>query len=246
MFDSSSTWQRLKNERPKLIRMQLGYVPQLDAHEDEDRSTLKSALLVALAIHLGLFLLKLPELVEPKFQPTAGRQVYVVQPVRFKPPPPQQQQKRVNPQKKRKIIPIPDRTPDEPEPIPLEDLETPEFEIADVTELFGIPAGPPSIGSAGNGPMQVGGDVTAPQKIFSPQPLYTEEARRERVQGVVILEAIVDATGAISNIRVLKGLPQGLAQSTVETVGQWKFKPATRAGIPVAVFYNLTISFSLQ
>jgi protein TonB len=63
---------------------------------------------------------------------------------------------------------------------------------------------------------------------------------------VVILEAVIDAEGAVRRVRVLKGLPAGLSESAVETVKQWKFKPATLEGQPVAVIFNLTVSFSLQ
>jgi protein TonB len=66
------------------------------------------------------------------------------------------------------------------------------------------------------------------------------------VQGIVILEAIIDAMGNVTNIKILKGLPMGLSDTAVEAAANWKFKPATRNGVPVPVFFNLTIRFSLQ
>ena len=62
----------------------------------------------------------------------------------------------------------------------------------------------------------------------------------------MILEATIDRKGNVVDIRVLKGLPMGLDQSAVETTKQWKFKPATQNGEPVAVFFNLLVNFSLQ
>jgi protein TonB len=92
----------------------------------------------------------------------------------------------------------------------------------------------------------MGGDIAPPVKVFSPQPGYTEEARQARVQGIVILQAIIDAEGNVTDVRVLKGLPEGLAESAVETVRNWRFKPATLEGKPVPVYFNFTINFSLQ
>src|SRR5688572_18077025 len=83
------------------------------------------------------------------------------------------------------------------------------------------PAGPP---------YRVGGDVTRPEKISGLTPAYTAEARRARLSGVVIVEAVIDEQGNVTETRVLKGLPMGLAEAAVEAVRAWKFKPATLDG----------------
>jgi protein TonB len=62
----------------------------------------------------------------------------------------------------------------------------------------------------------------------------------------VILEAIIDEAGDVDEVTVLKGLPLGLTETAVVAARDWKFKPATRDGAPVPVFYNLTVRFSLQ
>ncbi len=95
------------------------------------------------------------------------------------------------------------------------------------------------------GPMHVGGTVTKPVKIFSPQPQYTEEARQARIQGVVIVQAIIDCRGNVIDVNVLKGLPMGLTEATVAAISQWRFEPATLNGVPVSVYYNLTVNFRL-
>ena len=77
-------------------------------------------------------------------------------------------------------------------------------------------------------------------------PIYPEEARQARVQGVVILQTIINALGKVTDIKVLKGLPSGLTEAAVEAVSQWEFRPATLEGKPVAVYYMVTISFSVQ
>lgn len=96
------------------------------------------------------------------------------------------------------------------------------------------------------GPMHVGGEVTAPVKIFAPSPQYTPEARAARVQGVVIVQAIINCDGEVTNTNVLKGLPLGLTEAAVEAISRWRFEPARQNGTPVMVFYNLTINFRLQ
>lgn len=247
MFENSSSWQRLKRDKPKVIQMQLGHVPELPP-EDEDRGSLRIAAAIAVVLHLVLFAVVIPERAYKPNWKQGEQKVFVVQQVRFEPPPPQAQQQLAKPKTKKKMIPVPDKTPEEPEPIRLEELEVPDFDtdLVDTTALFGIPEGPPTAsGTAGN-PLAVGGEVTPPERVYSPPPPYTEDARQGRVEGVVILEAIIDASGAVHSVKILKGLPLGLAESAVDTVRQWTFEPATRNGAPVAVFFNLTVRFSLQ
>ncbi len=62
----------------------------------------------------------------------------------------------------------------------------------------------------------------------------------------MIVEAIIDKEGNVTNVKVLKGLPMGLDQAAVDAVSRWKFKPATLNAKPVAVIYNLTVNFQLQ
>lgn len=95
-------------------------------------------------------------------------------------------------------------------------------------------------------PYRVGEGVTPPEKISGAPPVYTEEARKARVTGVVVLEAIIDEQGNVTNAAVLQGLPMGLDRSALEAVQGWKFKPATREGKPVRVYYTLTVTFHIE
>jgi TonB family protein len=249
MFENSSSWQQYKEDRPKVIRAHLGYVPDLDTQvEDREAKTrLRVAILIAVVLHVGLAIVTLPQLTDDPLYVGPQRDVYVVQQVKFKPPPPQAKQQRPKQEKKTKKIPIPDPTPDEPEPIVLEDIELPDVDLSDVDAVvFGAESIPSIPGGMGRWPMKVGGGVLPPQKIYTPQPVYTEEARLARIQGVVILEAIIDEKGAVQQVKVLKGLPEGLSESAVKTAKQWTFKPATLDGRPVPVYFNLTVRFSLQ
>lgn len=220
----------------------------LDARQ-ADRTTFRRAFLGAALAHLLLLMVTLPNLASPKEIGSAARpaKVYVVQQVRFKPPAQQKQQE--IPKRKTKKIPIPDPTPDDPEPLLLEEIEPPELDLPEVdAAVFGIPDAPPAFGRSGSsaGPIHIGDGVSPPVKIYSFQPRYTEEARQARIQGTVILQAVIDAEGNVTDVQVLKGLPLGLDESAIETVAQWRYQPATQNGKPVAVYLNLLVNFTLQ
>ncbi len=232
-----------KAETGKLDRTDMAagdFVTFAEEYED-DRKLMRVATGIAIVLHIGFFLVVLPERVA-EAREEKKKKVYVVKQVRFKPPPPKQQQELPKP--KAKKVPIPDPTPDEPEPIRLPEEIEPEVEMPDTDIIFGIPEGPPP--DEPTGPIRVGGDVKPPEKTFFPSPQYTEIARKARIQGVVIVEAIIDKEGKVTNVKVLKGLPMGLDQAAVDAVSRWTFKPATLNGKPVAVIYNLTVNFQLQ
>ena len=92
-------------------------------------------------------------------------------------------------------------------------------------------------------PLRVGGDVKAPVVIERVEPAYPPEAAKARIAGIVIIEAIIDETGRVTDERVLKDLPFGLGDAAVAAVKQWRFRPGTLNGRPVPVLFNLTVSF---
>jgi protein TonB len=102
------------------------------------------------------------------------------------------------------------------------------------------------LGGTGDQPMRVAGDVKPPITISRVDPEYTEVARKARIEGIVVLEAVIDRDGNVTNARILKGLPMGLAENALNAVLRWKFKPGTLNGQPVPVYYNLTVTFRLQ
>ena len=93
------------------------------------------------------------------------------------------------------------------------------------------------------GPLPVGGDVIAPVPIHEVQPRFTPEAFERRVQGVVIVQTVIDREGNVTRVKVLKGLGYGLDESAVEAVKLWKFRPGTRNGKAVAVVFKFKINF---
>lgn len=111
--------------------------------------------------------------------------------------------------------------------------------------------GPPNSGAApaeeeDPGILVVGGAVSRPVALSQPQPRYSDVAKRVRLQGQVVLEAIIDKNGNVVDVKVRRGLPYGLSEEAVKAVQQWKFEPAKLNGKPVAVFYTLTVKFALQ
>jgi periplasmic protein TonB len=172
-----------------------------------------------------------------------------------------------------KKIPVPDPEPQEPEPVveqpepeppppepvpeppprheevvriveqpqrpaPPQELPTPDVAVT-------IPEGPPPEPEP-TGPIRVGGNVKAPVKINAPDPEYTEPARSARLEGVVIIEAIIDKNGRVKSTKIVKDQPMGLGASAERAIRGWTFKPATLNGKPVEVYYNLTVNFQLD
>jgi TonB family protein len=102
-----------------------------------------------------------------------------------------------------------------------------------------IGAGPPGIVPAGkNG-------VTVPEVIFNPEPSFSDEARKAKVQGIVVLLLVVGRDGRPSNVRVGQSLGMGLDEKAIEAVGRWRFRPATLNGQPVATQIAVEVNFHL-
>lgn len=95
-------------------------------------------------------------------------------------------------------------------------------------------------------PRMIFGDVKPPRKVSAPPPEYTEEARLARIQGVVIVQTVIDAEGNVESAKVLRGLGNGLSGQAVEAIRSWKFEPATLHGVPIPVYYNVTVNFRLE
>jgi len=105
---------------------------------------------------------------------------------------------------------------------------------------------PPEITASPSEPVLVGGKVAAPEVVLRVEPHYTEPARRAGIQGVVILDLVIDTHGAVESVTVLRGLPLGLTGSAVTAVEQWRFEPSTYRDHPVRVRYILTVRFTLS
>ena len=90
------------------------------------------------------------------------------------------------------------------------------------------------------------GKITEPKRVDGPNPRYPEQARKEGINGVVVMEAVIAADGSVREVEVVRSNAAVLSEAAVEAVEQWTFEPATLEGVPVAVRYILTVKFRLQ
>ena len=100
-------------------------------------------------------------------------------------------------------------------------------------------------GGIGRGPYVVGRGVSAPQLIYDPEPEYSDEARKEKYQGVVLLQVIVGEDGHPRDVRIARSLGLGLDEKALEAVRQWRFEPGRLNGRAVAVVVNVQVNFRL-
>jgi TonB family protein len=87
---------------------------------------------------------------------------------------------------------------------------------------------------------------TRPVLLSQIRPVYTEEARKNKVIGVVLLRVLIDETGNPTQVRVVRGLPDGLNESAIEAVKKSRFKPAMKDGKPVAFTVTLEVTFNIR
>jgi periplasmic protein TonB len=108
----------------------------------------------------------------------------------------------------------------------------------------------PSLGpGAGPGPggIYLAGmhGVTLPVVIYNPEPSFSDEARKSKTQGSVVLMLVVGTDGRTYDVRVQNSLGMGLDEKAIETVSTWRFHPATLNGQPVAARIAVEVNFHL-
>jgi protein TonB len=90
------------------------------------------------------------------------------------------------------------------------------------------------------------GGVTAPVVIYSVDPEYSEEARKARYQGVVVLQAVVRKDGRVDVLQLVRSLGFGLDQNAIEALKQWRFRPAMKDGRPIDFALNVEVRFNIR
>lgn len=105
--------------------------------------------------------------------------------------------------------------------------------------------GPGSGGGTGGGAYRIGGGVSQPQLVYKTDPEYSEEARKAKFQGVVVLSIVVEPDGHVSNVKVVRALGLGLDEKAIEAVMKWRFKPGLKDGRAVPVMANVEVNFRL-
>jgi len=153
------------------------------------------------------------------------------------------------------------------------EINLPQINLAALGDPHGVP-GPPSAGRGNGGGIGVGdgtgvgpgigpgagpgrdggissghagfqGGVTEPVLLWKSEPEYSEEARKAKIQGTVIVRAEIDARGQVQNISIAQGLGLGLDEKAISAVQKWKFRPGTRNGKPVTTPAIIQLSFRL-
>jgi protein TonB len=111
----------------------------------------------------------------------------------------------------------------------------------------GAGLGPGFGGGTGGGYFRPGtGGVGYPSCLYCPEPQYSEDARKAKFQGIVVLQVIIQPDGHATNIQVVKGAGLGLDEKAIEAVRTWRFKPAVGPnGTPVATITPIEVNFRL-
>jgi protein TonB len=94
-------------------------------------------------------------------------------------------------------------------------------------------------------PFHVGGNIRAPERVAFVAPVYPSVAQAAHIDGVVILEATIDESGAIRNLNVLKSIPL-LDRAALDAVRQWRYAPTRLNGVAVPVIMTVTVTFTLK
>jgi TonB family protein len=107
--------------------------------------------------------------------------------------------------------------------------------------------GPGEGGGEGGGPYRPGNGIVNPVQLKEVKPNYTPDAMRLKIQGTVVLEAVVLKNGTVGNVKVIKSLDRGgLDDEAIRAARGWLFKPATKDGKPVDIYITLELAFRLH
>lgn len=201
------------------------------------------ALGIAFVLHLVVMVVNFPEF--KTIRQERKENVLIVK--KYVPPPPKVERKQIVQKRFTRKVPIPDPTPDEPEPIREPEPEIlPEPIPPDVDVLIGVPEPPPA-----SGPLLAGAEgVTLPELIPESKikPDYPELARVARIEGRVILQAIVLKDGSVGELEILSCNRPGMGfeDAALAAVAKWRYRPAMQGSKPVDVYFTVRVDFELQ
>ena len=108
-----------------------------------------------------------------------------------------------------------------------------------------LPPPPPPAEQRPAGPIPVGGSVREPRKISDVRPVYPVIAQANKIEGMVILEAVINQRGVVERVKVLRSVPL-LDAAAVEAVQKWRYTPTLLNGTPVSVLMTITVHFTLH
>lgn len=208
-------------------RQELDQAERWMASDPRDRRALAWALGIALALHAVLLAARMPDWGPAPQRIDAPRQVAMK--VQFLQPPAPQPPTPQPPKPETKKIPRPDLTPDEPEPV-VKPEETP---APPQTATGPVPA-------EGMGPIRVD-PGHGPGLIKRVEPIYPPLARARRLEGTVVLDAVIQKDGSVSEVTVLKSGNAMFDRAAMDALRQWRFTPIDRD-----VIMSLTVHFRIE
>ncbi|HOB51726.1 MAG TPA: TonB family protein [Acidobacteriota bacterium] len=243
----------------------------------EERRPLRPAIIAAIIFHIIIFFIRFPDLASRILEPTVYRLVNIqsLAPPQnagggrgiTKPSPETPQQATTIPKPDPVFVPVPDLTPDQPEPTyEPEKITLPTFEGEIVNDLslgeIYAPGGGTTGGGTGggygggtgtgigpgegDGVYSVGAGIIPPEAVIKPSPKFTDDAIRNRISGVVLLYGIIRKDGRVDSLKVIRSLGYGLDEEALTTVAtKWKFRPAMKDGRPVDCYVTIEVSFTL-
>jgi periplasmic protein TonB len=207
-----------------------------------DRVSMDWAILLAIILHI--LILYLPPIAQ--FDSTRDwerEQREFMQMQRYVPPPPPPEELPEEPQVQKREQRLANPVPQQ-EPVDLDLLATSEDDFDLVFDFDDLDFDEPE--PLPDEPLRVGGNVQPPTIIQRVEPKYPEIARRTGIQGMVILEAVIDRTGNVRDVKVVRSLNSLCDEAAIEAVRQWKFEPGTQNDIPIDVIMSLTVQFTLR
>jgi protein TonB len=216
--------------------------------QKEKRGPKRFALITTLALYPLLLLVRLPAAKAPIMENKQENIVYVRRWIPPLPPVVERPKQVIQEDLRARKVPVPDPTPNDPEPVQEPELEPDPIPVApDVEIVIGTPVPPP----VQDGPLQAGvGGVTYPVLIESTKvvPIYPDLARKAKVTGNVILEAVIYKDGTVGNVKVLRspGANLGFERSAMEAVTRWRFRPAMLDGRAVDTYFTVVVEFVLN
>ncbi|MDX1388336.1 MAG: TonB family protein [Acidobacteriota bacterium] len=211
-----------------------------------DGKTIRLALLAAIVFHALIVLVPLPQRNVAPAKEDISDYPEIIRPVIEPPELPERPQVVIAPAERRRPIPVPDLPKDYVEPVheavdaPFDPEGVEEFDPVIVAPVAPRPAGPLEEHTVG---------LVRPVRMpGAPKPDYPEMARRIRLEGKVVLRAVIDTTGRVTSIRVIRApeVDAGFVEAAKEAVLQWRYEPGLYGGEPVEVIMTVVIDFTLN
>jgi protein TonB len=217
-----------KLTRAERAQQEFDQVERWLAPDPVQRRWMTRALVAALAVHATILIARMPDWgPDPVRMDAPQEQAMKIQFLKPPPPPPKTPERPPEPETKK--IPKPDPTPDEPEPVKAPPPAPPEPPV---------PAPPAPVQQTG--PIRVSAGQ-GPGLIKKVEPRYPPIAQSARIEGTVVVDAVIRKDGTVSDVTVLRSSSKMFDQACIDAVRQWRFTPS-----PQDVVLTVTVNFTLR